>query len=68
MARTCDLLRLSPFGTAALALLAADNEPSFNALPRLLVRAPHGIGSALIVSSGWAQTREALSPIGYFES
>jgi NADH dehydrogenase len=68
LARACDLLRLSPFGTAALTFLARDNVPAFNALPRLLVRPPHGIGSALIVSSGWAQTREAVSPIGYFES
>jgi NADH dehydrogenase len=68
LARACDLLHLSPFGVAALAFLARDNVPSFNSLPRLLVRAPHGIGSALIVSSGWAQTRDAVSPIGYFES
>jgi NADH dehydrogenase len=68
LARACDLLRLTPYGVAALALLSTDNVPAFNALPRLLVRAPHGIGSALIISSGWAQTREAVSPIGFFES
>jgi NADH dehydrogenase len=68
IARACDLLHISPFGMATLTLLGADNVPVFNALPRLLVRAPHGIGSALVISSGWAQTREAVSPIGHFEA
>jgi NADH dehydrogenase len=68
LARACDVLHIGPFGAAAAALLQVDNVPAFNALPRLLVRAPHGIGSALIISSGWAQTREAVSPIGFFES
>ena len=68
LARVCDFVHVSPFGAAALWLLHHDNIPTFNSLPRLLVRAPHGIGSALIISSGWAQTREAVSPIGFFES
>jgi hypothetical protein len=68
LARVCDLLHLSPFGAATRNLLLRDNVPAFNALRRLLVRPAHGIGSALVISSGWAQTREAISPIGYFES
>jgi hypothetical protein len=68
LARVCDLLHLTPFGAATRSLLLHEKVPAYNALRRLLVRPAHGIGSALVISSGWAQTREAISPVGYFES
>ncbi len=59
LSHACDLLHVTPFSFGHLELLRRDNVPAINALPRLLQRALHGIGSALETPSGWDRTREA---------
>jgi NADH dehydrogenase len=59
IARTCDVLHATPFSFGHFELLRRDNVPAFNTLPRLLERAPHGLGSALVTPSGWDTARQA---------
>jgi uncharacterized protein YbjT (DUF2867 family) len=59
LAWTCDALRVSPWSRGTRELAHHDNVPSFNALPRLLSRPSHGLGSALATPSGWDTVRHA---------
>jgi NADH dehydrogenase len=58
-AHACDLLRLTPFSFGHLELMRQHNVPAFNMLPRLLERAPHGLGSTLVTPTGWDTVRQA---------
>jgi NADH dehydrogenase len=60
VAHACDLLHVTPFSSGHLELMRHDNVPAFNMLPRLLERAPHGLGSTLITPTGWDTVRQAM--------
>lgn len=60
VAHACDALRATPLSLGHLELLRRDNVPTWNTLPRLLERAPHGLGSALVTASGWDTARQAI--------
>jgi NADH dehydrogenase len=60
VAHACDLLHVTPFSFGHLELMRHHNVPAFNMLPRLLERAPHGLGSTLITPTGWDTVRQAM--------
>ncbi|HEY1329190.1 MAG TPA: NAD-dependent epimerase/dehydratase family protein [Casimicrobiaceae bacterium] len=60
VAHACDFLHATAFSFGHLELLGRDNVPAMNTLSRLLERAPHGLGSALVMPSGWDTVRQAI--------